>query len=200
MSVLNDFLNGLWDENPVFRLVLGMCATMAITTQAINGIGMGLAATFVLVCSNLVVSAMRKIIPEKVRLAVFIVVIATFVTIVDLVMEGFFYEIHRALGVFIPLIVVNCIIIARAEAFASKYPVINSLADGLGMGLGFTLAITILGAIREFLGNGTIFGVAILAKSYQPFLVAIMPGGAFIALGLLLGLMNKINEKLGYRG
>jgi len=200
VSVLNDFLNGFWNENPVFRLVLGMCATMAITTQAINGIGMGLAATFVLVCSNLVVSAMRRIIPDKVRLAVFIVVIATFVTIVDLVMEGFFYEIHKALGVFIPLIVVNCIIIARAEAFASKYPVINSLADGLGMGLGFTLAITILGAIREFLGNGTIFGVTILGKSYQPFLVAIIPGGAFIALGLLLGLMNKINEKLGYRG
>jgi len=197
MSVLNDFLNGFWNENPIFRLVLGMCATMAITTKAINGIGMGLAATFVLVCSNLMVSAMRKIIPEKVRLAVFIVVVATFVTIVDLVMEGFFYEIHKALGVFIPLIVVNCIIIARAEAFASKYPVINSIADGLGMGLGFTISITVLGSIRELLGNGTIFDIPILAKSYQPFLLALIPGGAFIALGLLLGMMNKINEKLG---
>ncbi|MBN2373694.1 electron transport complex subunit E [bacterium] len=200
MSVLNDFLNGFWNENPVFRLVLGMCATMAITTQAINGIGMGLAATFVLVCSNFVVSVMRKIIPEKVRLAVFIVVIATFVTIVDLVMEGFFYEIHKALGVFIPLIVVNCIIIARAEAFASKYPVINSIADGLGMGLGFTISITVLGMIRELLGNGTIFGITIFSKSYQAFLLALIPGGAFIALGLLLGMMNKINEKLGYKG
>ena len=196
MSLIKDFVNGLWNENPTFRLVLGMCPTLAVTTQAVNGIGMGLAATFVLVCSNFVIAIMRKIIPEKVRIAVFIVVIATFVTIVDLVMEGFFYEIHKSLGIFIPLIVVNCIILGRAEAFASKNPVINSIADGLGMGLGFTCSITVLGSIRELLGNGTIFGISLLGKSYLPFLIAILPPGAFIALGLLLGLMNKINEKL----
>lgn len=198
MSLIKDFSNGLWNENPTFRLVLGMCPTLAVTTQAINGIGMGLAATFVLVCSNFVIAVLRKIIPDKVRIAVFIVIIATFVTIVDLVMEGFFYEIHKALGIFIPLIVVNCIILGRAEAFASKNPVMNSIADGLGMGLGFTCSITVLGSIRELLGNGTIFGFSLLGKSYLPFLIAILPPGAFVALGLLLGLMNKINEKLAY--
>lgn len=198
MSLIKDFANGLWNENPTFRLVLGMCPTLAVTTQAINGIGMGLAATFVLVCSNFVIAILRKIIPDKVRIAVFIVVIATFVTIVDLVMEGFFYEIHKSLGIFIPLIVVNCIILGRAEAFASKNPVLNSVADGLGMGLGFTLSITVLGSIRELLGSGSIFGVVLFGKSYMPFLIAILPPGAFIALGLLLGLMNKINEKLAY--
>jgi electron transport complex protein RnfE len=198
LSLIKDFSNGLWNENPIFRLVLGMCPTLAVTTQAKNGIGMGLAATFVLVCSNFVIAVLRKIIPDKVRIAVFIVVIATFVTIVDLVMEGFFYERHKALGIFIPLIVVNCIILGRAEAFASKNPVLNSIADGLGMGLGFTCSITVLGAIRELLGSGTIFGVSLLGKSFLPFLVAILPPGAFVALGLLLGLMNKINEKLAY--
>ncbi|MGA1795294.1 MAG: electron transport complex subunit RsxE [bacterium] len=198
MSLIKDFANGLWNENPTFRLVLGMCPTLAVTTQAINGIGMGLAATFVLVCSNLVIALLRKIIPDKVRIAVFIVIIATFVTIVDLVMEGFFYEIHKSLGIFIPLIVVNCIILGRAEAFASKNPVMNSIADGLGMGLGFTLSITVLGSIRELLGNGSVFGFSLLGKSYLPFLIAILPPGAFVALGLLLGLMNKINEKLAY--
>jgi electron transport complex protein RnfE len=198
LSLIKDFANGLWNENPTFRLVLGMCPTLAVTTQAINGIGMGLAATFVLVCSNFVIAILRKIIPDKVRIAVFIVVIATFVTIVDLVMEGFFYEIHKSLGIFIPLIVVNCIILGRAEAFASKNPVLNSVADGLGMGLGFTLSITVLGSIRELLGSGSIFGVVLFGKSYLPFLIAILPPGAFIALGLLLGLMNKINEKLAY--
>jgi electron transport complex protein RnfE len=198
LSLIKDFANGLWNENPTFQLVLGMCPTLAVTTQAINGIGMGLAATFVLVCSNFVIAILRKIIPDKVRIAVFIVVIATFVTIVDLVMEGFFYEIHKSLGIFIPLIVVNCIILGRAEAFASKNPVLNSVADGLGMGLGFTLSITVLGSIRELLGSGSIFGVVLFGKSYLPFLIAILPPGAFIALGLLLGLMNKINEKLAY--
>lgn len=196
MSLIKDFTNGLWNENPTFRLVLGMCPTLAVTTQAINGIGMGLAATFVLVCSNLVISLLRKIIPDKVRLAAFIVVVATFVTIVDLTMEAFFFNVHKALGIFIPLIVVNCIILGRAEAFASKNPVMNSIADGLGMGLGFTCSITVLGSIRELLGNGSIFGVSLLGRSYLPFLVAILPPGAFIALGLLLGLMNKINERL----
>jgi electron transport complex protein RnfE len=196
MSLIKDFTNGLWNENPTFRIVLGMCPTLALTTQAKNGIGMGLAATFVLVCSNLVISLLRKIIPDKVRLAAFIVIVATFVTIVDLVMEGFFYSIHKSLGIFIPLIVVNCIILGRAEAFASKNPALNSIADGLGMGLGFTCSLTVLGSIRELLGNGSVFGISLLGKSYLPFLIAIFPPGGFIALGLLLGLMNKINEKL----
>jgi len=196
LSLIKDFTNGLWNENPTFRLVLGMCPTLAVTTQAKNGIGMGLAATFVLVCSNFVIAILRKIIPDKVRIAVFIVIIATFVTIVDLVMEAFFYDIHKALGIFIPLIVVNCIILGRAEAFASKNPILNSIADGLGMGIGFTCSITVLGAIREILGSGSIFGIVVFGKSYLPFLIAILPPGAFVALGLLLGLMNKINERL----
>ena len=196
MTIIRDLTNGIWKENPIFRLVLGMCSVLAVTTQAKNGIGMGLAATFVLVCSNMAIAAMRNIIPDKVRIACFIVIIATFVTIVDLIMEAYFFELHRALGIFIPLIVVNCIILGRAEAFASKRPILNSLMDGIGMGIGYTLALLILGSIRELLGNGSIFGVTLLGSRYIPFLLAILPPGAFIALGLLLGLMNKINTKL----
>ncbi len=196
MTLVQDLTNGIWKENPIFRLVLGICSVLAVTTQAKNGIGMGLAATFVLVCSNVVIAAMRKVIPAKVRIACYIVIIATFVTVVDLVMAAYFYELHKALGIFIPLIVVNCIILGRAEAFASKRPVLNSLLDGIGMGIGYTLALLILGSIRELIGTGSIFGVCLLGKQYIPFLLAILPPGAFIALGLLLGLMNKINKKL----
>lgn len=196
MSLWQDFTNGIWKENPIFRIVLGICSTLAVTTEAKNGIGMGLAVTFVLICSNMFISAMRKIIPDKVRIACFIVIVATFVTIVDLIMAAYFYDLHKALGIFIPLIVVNCIILGRAEAFASKNPVPNSILDGLGMGIGYTMALVILGTIRELLGNGTIFGIAIFGPRYIPFLIAILPPGAFIALGLLLGLMNKINKKL----
>jgi len=195
MGLTGEFVKGLWKENPVFRLVLGMCPTLAVTTAAINGIAMGLATTFVLICSNIVVALIRNLIPSRVRLPAFIVVIASFVTIVDLVMAGFFFQLHKALGVFIPLIVVNCVILGRAEAFASKNPVPLSLADGLGMGIGFTLSLTVLGAIREVLGNGTLFSVPLMGESFLPFLVMVLPPGAFIALGFLLAAMNKIGQR-----
>ncbi len=195
MGVTGEFLKGLWKENPIFRLVLGMCPALAVTTAAINGIAMGLATTFVLLCSNLVVSLVRKIIPARVRLPAFIVIIATFVTIVDLVMAGFFFRLHKTLGLFIPLIVVNCVILGRAEAFASKNPIFSALADGLGMGIGFTLSLGVLGAIREVLGNGTLFSIPIMGASFLPFLVMVLPPGAFIALGFLLAAMNRIAQK-----
>jgi electron transport complex protein RnfE len=195
MGLTGEFLKGFWKENPVFRLVLGMCPTLAVTTAAINGIAMGLATTFVLVCANLVVSLIRNLIPGRVRLPAFIVIIASFVTIVDLVMAGFFFQLHKTLGVFIPLIVVNCIILGRAEAFASKNPVLRSLADGLGMGIGFTLSLTVLGGIREILGNGTLFSTPLMGTSFLPFLVMVLPPGAFIALGFLLAAMNRIGQK-----
>ncbi|MBW2121359.1 MAG: electron transport complex subunit E [Deltaproteobacteria bacterium] len=196
MGVTAEFFKGLWKENPIFRLVLGMCPTLAVTTAAINGIAMGLATTFVLVCSNLVVSLIRNVIPSRVRLPSFIVVIASFVTIVDLVMAEFFFQLHKTLGVFIPLIVVNCIILGRAEAFASKNPVVSSVADGLGMGIGFTLSLTVLGSVREILGNGTLFSVPLLGGSFLPFLVMVLPPGAFIALGFLLAAMNRIDQRI----
>jgi electron transport complex protein RnfE len=197
----DEFIKGLWSENPIFRLVLGLCPTLAVTTSAENGLGMGLASTFVLVCSNLVISSMRKFIPKKVRIPAYIVTIATFVTIVDLMMNGYFHALHKSLGLFIPLIVVNCIILGRAEAFASKNPIGVSIVDGLGMGFGFTLSLIMLGGIREIIGNGTIFNVSIFGDGYMPLLLMILPPGAFIVLGILLGLMNKaeiaIAEKSG---
>jgi len=192
MTLTREFSKGLWRENPIFRLVLGICPTLAVTTAAINGIGMGLATTFVLVCSNVVISLLRNFIPARVRIPSFIVVIASFVTIVDLVMAGFFFELHKTLGLFIPLIVVNCIILGRAEAFASKHPLVESIADGFGMGFGFTLSLLVLGSIREVLGNGTIFDVPAFGPGYFPFLVMILPPGAFITLGFLLALMNRL--------
>ncbi len=195
MSLSKEFFKGFWDENPVFRLLLGLCPTLAVTTSAENGIAMGLATMAVLICSNVIISIIRGIIPRKVRIPAFIIVIATFVTIVDLVMNGFAHQMHKSLGLFIPLIVVNCLILGRAEAFASKKGVIYSLVDGLGMGLGFTLSLFILGGIREILGNGTIFGLALFGQSFAPALIFILPPGAFIALGLLLGAMNKLSQK-----
>ncbi len=199
MRASKEFLKGLWSENPVFRLVLGICPTLAVTTTAVNGLGMGLATTFVLVSSNMVISMIRSFIPKKIRIPAFIVTIATFVTIVDLVMNGYFHALHKNLGLFIPLIVVNCVILGRAEAFASKNPIWISIVDGLGMGFGFAMALTVIGAIRELLGNGTIFNISILGESYQPLLLMIMPPGAFIVLGILLGLMNKIEIKIAER-
>jgi len=199
MSQIREFTKGIWDENPTFRLVLGMCPPLAITTAAVNGIGMGLSTTFVLVFSNIVISLLRNVIPDKVRLPAYIVVIASFVTIVDLTMNGFFHPIHKVLGIFIPLIVVNCIILGRAEAFANKNPVLASTLDGLGMGLGFTLALVLVGSIREALGNGTIFGVSLFGQGFVPMLIMILPPGAFITLGLLLGLMNKIEQRRAAR-
>ena len=197
MGLVSEFSKGFIKENPLFRLVLGMCPALAVTTMAINGVAMGLAATAVLVGSNLVISLLRKFIPPQVRIPVFIVVIASFVTIIDMVMAGYFFELHKVLGLFIPLIVVNCIILGRAEAFASRYSVLLSLADGLGMGLGFTLALIILGSVRELLGNGTIFGVLVFGSGFEPALVMLLPPGAFLALGLLLGLMNKLTKVEG---
>lgn len=194
MGLASEFTKGFIEENPLLRLVLGLCPALAVTTMAINGVAMGLAATAVLVGSNLVISILRRFIPSQVRIPVFIVVIASFVTIIDMVMAGYFYELHKVLGLFIPLIVVNCIILGRAEAFASRNPVLLSLADGLGMGLGFTLALIILGSVREILGNGTIFGVPIFTPRFEPALVMLLPPGAFLALGLLLGLMNKLTK------
>ncbi len=194
MSYAKEFTKGLWELNPTFKLVLGMCPTLAVTTAAVNGIGMGLATTFVLVCANIVISLIRNIIPKKVRIPAFIVIIASFVTIIDLVMAGYFYELHKELGLFIPLIVVNCIILGRAEAFASKNNIFSSFLDGLGIGLGFTISLTVLGAVREILGNGTLFGAHVLPASYTPIIVFILPPGAFLTLGFLMAIMNKIEK------
>jgi len=195
MSLWREFNKGITQENPVFRLVLGMCPTLAVTTVAINGLAMGLATTFVLICSNLVISCLRNLIPSRIRIPIFIVVIASFVTVVDLVMAAFFYQLHKVLGLFIPLIVVNCIIMARAEAFASRNRVFVSLIDGLGMGVGFTISLTILGSIREILSNGTIFGINLFGSAYQPVLMMLLPPGAFIVLGLLMFAINKLTAK-----
>lgn len=184
------FTNGLLNENPTFRLLLGMCPTLAITKAASSGLGMGLATTFVLVFSNLVVSLLRNIIPEKVRIPSFVVVIATFVTIIDLIIKAFLPALSSTLGIYIPLIVVNCIIFARAESFASKNPVLPSVADGLGMGLGFTLALVMLSSVREIIGTGCWFGMQIMPEGYQPMAIATSPSGGFIFLGLLLLAVN----------
>ena len=189
------FLNGIFDENPTFRLALGMCPTLAITYRASNGVGMGLATTFVLVFSNLVISLLRRVIPERIRIPMFIIIIAAFVTIVEMVMHAFLPELYDTLGVFISLIVVNCIIFARAEAFAFKNPPLKSAVDGLGMGLGFTLAITIVAAIRELLGSGTVFGRQLMPPGYEPMAFAVSPAGGFVILGLALSAVNRITRR-----
>jgi len=195
MSFSKELVKGIWKENPVFILVLGMCPVLAVTTSAMNGVGMGVAATFVLLCSNIVISLIRSIVPDRVRIPVYIVVIASFVTVVDLVMSGYFRSLHHSLGLFIPLIVVNCIILGRAEAFASKNSIFLSIADGIGMGAGFTLALVILGSIRELLGNGTVFNFQLFGGGYEPILVMILPPGAFLTLGLLTGLFAALEKK-----
>ena len=189
------FMNGIIDENPTFRMVLGMCPTLAITTAVSNGIGMGLATTVVLVCSNLFISLLRKVIPDEIRIPAFIVVIATFVTIVQLVIKAFLPALDAALGMFIPLIVVNCIIFGRAEAFAFKNKPLASVADGLGMGLGFTCAITLICAVRELFGVGTLLGVQVMPAGYMPMDLLVKPAGGFIVLGLMMALMNKLMPK-----
>ena len=193
------FMNGLITENPTFVLMLGMCPTLGVTTAAINGIGMGLATTAVLICSNLLISLLRNIISERIRIPAFIVVIASFVSIVEMLLKAYLPDLSDALGVYIPLIVVNCIIFARAEAFAFKNPPVASLADGLGMGLGFTGAITILSAIRELLGSGTVFGAQLMPESYEPMAIMLQVPGGFITLGLLLILVNAIRKGLARR-
>ncbi len=195
MSAMKEFTKGFIKENPVFVMALGLCPTLAVTSSVANAIGMGLAATFVLVASNILISMMKSFIPDKVRIPAFIVVIASFVTIVDMMMHAYTPELHKSLGIFIPLIVVNCIILGRAEAFASKNSVFLSLLDGLGMGLGFTLALVVLGAVRELLGAGQLLGYQVLPQTYKPMLVAILAPGAFFTMGLLKGLLNLVTNK-----
>ena len=191
---LNTVLNGILRENPVFALVLGMCPTLATTTSAINGMSMGLATTFVLICSNVVISLLKNLIPDKVRIPAFIVVIATFVTMVQLLMQAYLPAIYEVLGLFIPLIVVNCIVLGRAEAFAAKNTVGLSALDGLGMGLGFTLALTLIGAVRELLGTGCVFGLNLYSETYGMLIFVLAPG-AFIVLGYLMALVQKLLKK-----
>jgi electron transport complex protein RnfE len=186
----DDLLRGLWRENPVFVQLLGMCPTLAVTNSAINALAMGLATAFVLVLSNLLVSSLRSFIPRQVRIATYILIIATFVTVVDYLIQAVSLELHKALGAFISLIVVNCVILGRAEAFASRHGVGRALLDGLGMGLGFTGALLAMGVVRELLGNGSIFAVPVLPQSFQPWVIMLLPGGGFFTLGLLLLLIN----------
>ncbi|MFA6129228.1 MAG: electron transport complex subunit E [Bacteroidales bacterium] len=192
MSNLRHFTNGIVRENPTLVLLIGMCPVLAVSTSAINGMGMGVATTFVLTMSNLVISLIKNLVPNKVRIPIFVVVIASFVTIVQMTMEAFVPTLYKALGVFVPLIVVNCIILARAEAFAQKNTVIASILDGLGMGIGFTLALTTLGAIREMLGNGSIFNIRFVGENASTILVFILSPGAFIALGYLIAFINRL--------
>jgi electron transport complex protein RnfE len=192
-SNLSIFVNGLVRENPIFVLVLGMCPTLATTTSAINGLSMGLATTFVLICSNAVISLLKNIIPDKVRIPAYIVVIATFVTVVEMVMQAYIPALYESLGLFIPLIVVNCIVFGRAEAFAAKNGVFKSMFDGLGMGMGFSGALALLGSVREILGTGKIFGLTLFADSYG-MLVFVLAPGAFITLGFLIAIMNKFKK------
>ncbi len=189
-------MNGLITENPTFVQLLGMCPTLATTTSALNGMSMGLATTAVLIGSNAVISLLRKFIPDKIRIPAFVVVIATFVTVIDMLMHAYIPALYKQLGLFIPLIVVNCIILGRAEAFASKNGVVDSVFDGLGMGLGFAIALTILGGVREILGAGSIFGITLFGEAFKPALIMIMPPGAFIALGLLIASVNIITKKI----
>lgn len=194
MKLIKIFRNGIINENPIVVQVLGMCPTLAVTTSAINGMGMGLATTAVLTMSNLVISLFRKVIPSKIRIPAFIVVIATFVTIVGMLLKAYLPALDAALGLFIPLIVVNCLILARAESFASKNNPIESTVDGVAMGLGFALALTILGSIREILGAGSIFGISLFGESFKPALIMILPPGAFLALGMMLAVFKKVTS------
>ena len=188
------FKNGIIDENPTFVQVVGMCPTLAVTSSAINGIGMGLSTAVVLACSNLAISLLRKIVPDKIRIPCFVVVIATFVTIVQMLLKAYVPALDKALGLYIPLIVVNCLILARAESFACKNKPFPSLVDGFAMGLGFTIALTILGAVREILGAGSVFGVAFLPETFNTLLF-ILPPGAFLTLGCLMAVFNKLTKK-----
>lgn len=190
-----NFLKGIVKENPIFVMLLGMCPTLGVTSSAFNGLGMGIATMFVLIMSNMVVSMVKNLIPSKVRIPAFIIIIAAFVTIVEMILEAYVPFLYEQLGIFIPLIVVNCIILGRAEAFASKNNILSSLVDGLGMGLGFTLALTILGTTREILGNGSVFGLRFLSENANTFILFILPPGAFIALSYLTVLFNKITSK-----
>ena len=194
MKLFKEFLKGIIRENPTFVLALGLCPTLAVSITLINGIGMGVAATFVLLGSNIIISLLKSIIPDRIRIPCFIVVIATFVTITELVMKAYSPALNRALGIYVPLIVVNCIVLGRAEAYAQKETVLNSLFDGIGMGVGFTLALILISGIREFLGAGTLFGYTII-KGFEPVFVIGMPSGALLVIGLLLGFFNLLKNR-----
>ena len=194
-SLWREFTKGIIKENPVLRLVLGCCATLAVTTAASNAIGMGAATTFVLVCSNVVISLLRKVIPDKVRIPAFITIVAGFVTIVQLFIKAFSPSLDKALGVFLPLIVVNCIILGRAEMFASKNKVLPSLLDGLGMGVGFTDTLLAMGIIRELLGAGTVFGIPVLSGFMEPIIIFLLPPGGFFVFGMLIALAGKLSKE-----
>ncbi|WP_374047588.1 electron transport complex subunit RsxE [Aminobacterium sp. MB27-C1] len=193
--IIERLKNGIIKNNPTFVQVIGMCPTLAVTTSAENGLGMGLAATVVLMGSNVVISALKRLIPDEIRIPAFIIIIATFVTLIQFFMQAFLPALNKALGIFIPLIVVNCIILGRAEAYASKNSVLPSLFDAIGMGLGFTLALVVLGSIRELLGTGTVFGMSLLPATYNPALIMILAPGGFLTLGMLMALINFINMK-----
>lgn len=195
MKLSKVFYNGLIKENPIFVQAIGLCGLLAVTTTAINGLAMGIAVIAVTVGSNLVVSLLRKVIPDKIRIPAYIVVIATFVTIVEMLMKAYTHTLYQALGIFIPLIVVNCMILGRAEAFASKNRILPSVIDGLGMGLGYTLAAVLLGAIREIIGSGSLFGIQLFGVGFEPAIMFIMPPGAFIILGILMGIFNHLRNK-----
>lgn len=192
--------NGVIKENPTFVLMLGMCPTLAVTTSAMNGVGMGLTTAVVLIMSNMLISMLRKVIPDKVRMPAFIVVVASFVTIVQFLLKAYIPDLNKSLGIYIPLIVVNCIILGRAEAYASKNPVVLSILDGLGMGLGFTLGLTLIGAFREILGSGTIFGLQVMPDSYEPITIFILAPGAFFVLAMLTAIQNKLKLKSATNG
>ena len=194
MNLWKDFNNGLIKENPTFRLVLGTCPTLAVTTAVFNGIGMGIAAAAVLIGSNLIISLIKKIVPNEVRIPIYVVVIATFTTIVQMLIQAFSPALDKSLGIYIPLIVVNCIIIARAEAFAAKNPPLNSVMDGIGMGIGFTCALVIISSIREILGSGTFLGIQLFGAGFEPALIMILPPGGFMVFGFSIAVFNKITS------
>ncbi len=198
-SKLSYLTNGIIKENPVLRLVLGTCPTLAVTTAAFNGLGMGLAATFVLICSNIAISALRKVIPDKVRLPAYITVIATFVTIVQMLVQAYVQDLYSALGVYLPLIVVNCIILGRAEMFASKHNVVESALDGLGMGIGFTFTLLLMSSIREILGNGSLFGITIIPEQIDRISIMTTPPGGFLTFGMLMALVIFLETKMGQK-
>jgi electron transport complex protein RnfE len=195
ITITREFIKGIWDENPVLSSLLGLCPTLAVTNSAVNGLAMGLATTFVLLSSSILISLFRKVIPHQVRIASYIVIIATFVTVADRFLAAYFPVISQALGPYVPLIVVNCLILGRQEAFSSKNKVVRSILDGAGMGTGFIFILVLLGAIREILGSGSIFGIAVLGSWFNPWMVMILPPGAFITLGLLIAMGNWINER-----
>jgi len=192
--LVKEFTKGLWKDLPPFRLLLGLCAVLAVTKTATDGLGMGVAVIFVLTLSNFFISLVRSLIPSKVRIACFIVISAVLVVTVELLMQAFAYPLYQSLGIFVPLIVVNCVILGRAEAFASRNPVLPSIADGLGIGLGYTLSLVFLGGLRELLGSGTLFGVRVMPESFEPFSIMVEAPGAFLGLGVILGVMNYLNH------